>query len=169
MLKTTRIMTIPPGAAGTAETLRVMAVLARDGAADPAVRRVAEEIAGRTFFNGGGLAETVTDLDRWIRLRYRFLEDGDLEVIQTPQLMLEEIYQLGFFQGDCDDVTTFGAAILKALGYVVRLVAIRTNPSNPEFLHVFLEANTPYGWRRLDPTVQPGLIHVSYGSMVEYV
>jgi transglutaminase-like putative cysteine protease len=99
-------------------------------------------------------------IDPWIRARYRYVDDPmDLELVRTPELMLDTLMgPQGFFCGDCDDVATFSAALFRAAGYRVRFVAIRTDPCEPEFLHVYIEVHIEMQWLTFDPTVRPGTL-----------
>jgi transglutaminase-like putative cysteine protease len=64
--------------------------------------------------------------------------------------------RLGYLEGDCDDVSTFYAAIFKALGVPARFVAIRYTPNNPNFEHVFAQAYDGRTWQTFDATVPAG-------------
>lgn len=88
------------------------------------------------------------------------------EIIMTPDASLTCIENNSYFVGDCDDVSTFEGAIFKALGFPVRLVAIRTKSDDDSFYHVFIEVYLGDTWVRFDPTVAPGLIHKEYGRMI---
>jgi hypothetical protein len=60
------------------------------------------------------------------------------------------------------------SAIYKALGYPVRLVAIRYD--SMEFQHVFVEVFlSGDGWVWIDPTVVPHTLHKEIERMVENV
>jgi transglutaminase-like putative cysteine protease len=165
----TRYSSIQRGPAGTRETLRVMGAIARDGAHDRRMQAAAAVMAGESIRAGGDPVQMLRGLDWWIRQHFRYTPDGEIETVKTADVMLDEIQQDGFFRGDCDDVATFLASMAGALGMKARFIAIRTESNDPDFLHVFVEIRTPAGWVRLDPTVKPGLIHVSFANMVEYV
>jgi len=87
------------------------------------------------------------------------------EVIRTPQFMIHTLEERGYFDGDCDDVSTLVASILMTLGYPVRFVAIRAN-GGPEFTHVYVEAWGGFGWQVLDATVAPGTTYEVTERMV---
>ncbi len=78
--------------------------------------------------------------------------------------MLDQFEREGFFEGDCDDVTTLIAALLICYGYPASLVAIRFD--SPEFEHVFVET---VGGSVIDPTVEPWVRHVELERMVVHV
>jgi hypothetical protein len=106
-----------------------------------------------------------TDVDPWVRMHFRYASEP-YEIIFTPQSSLMSIQDHNYFVGDCDDVSTFEGALFVALGFQVRLVAIRTKANDDNFYHVFIEVYLGGDWQRFDATVSPGLIHKEYGRMV---
>ena len=121
-----------------------MQSLARRGASSIVVQAVAYSL----------LDQSLDDIDRWIRFKFVYRPEIE-EIVRTPQFMLKQLDEQGIFEGDCDDISTLYASLLKALHYAVRFVAIRYD-NTPDFKHVFIEAWTGAGWRALDPTVAPG-------------
>ncbi len=105
--------------------------------------------------------------DRWIRGHFKYRPEG-VEVVRTPLFMLDELKRTGYFEGDCDCVSVFYAAVAKLLGYRVRFVAIRY--SDPiEFQHVFVEYFNGNRWIRVDPTAPYGTQHAELERMTENV
>lgn len=132
-----------------------MRLLATKGAQQPLIHNIVRGLS-------------VYDIDAWIREHFRYRPEHE-EVLRTVPHMLGQLVSDGYFEGDCDDVSIFFAACVKAKGNIpVRFVAIRTQRGNPAFLHVFTEVKA-YEWRRFDATVQPGLIHIEHARMTEYV
>ena len=103
-------------------------------------------------------------LDSWIRQHFRYRDEIE-EIVREPAAMLEDLQLLGYVEGDCDDVATFTAAVLRAYGYPAKLVAIRYNAADPEFRHVFVESDGV----RLDATVPEGTQHQEIERMVQDV
>lgn len=130
-------------------TLRRMALLANDAARDPAFREFAFQFPGWR------------DVLSWTLAHFRY-RDEYLEVVRDPRKMLEDVGKRDGFgrvmdlEGDCDDVATFLVAVLKVLGYRVRLLAMRTSESTAEFEHVVAQCFDSGEWITLDPTVSPG-------------
>lgn len=82
----------------------------------------------------------------WVRDNIRFVRDIEgIETLATPQRTLS----LG--QGDCDDQATLVAAILTALGFTTRFVAVGFGPG--QFSHVFAEVQLNGRWIPLETTV----------------
>ncbi len=106
-------------------------------------------------------------MDRWIRSRFRYRKELH-EVVRTPEFMLDELERTGYCEGDCDCISVFYAAIVKALGYRVRFVAIRYSDPT-EFQHVFCEYWNGLTWTRLDPTAPAGTVHFELERMTEGV
>jgi hypothetical protein len=107
------------------------------------------------------------DWDSWVRNHFQYRGEVE-EVVRTPQRMFDDLERLGYFEGDCDDISTLNAAVLFTMGFPVRFVAIRYDGS-PEFLHVFVEFLYRGQWQRMDPTVPPGTIHQEDERMEIYV
>ena len=108
--------------------------------------------------------------DDFVRGAYRF-RDESREVVRTVDFTLNDYLARGVIEGDCDDVATFQAAGIAALGFPVRLVAIRTDPEVADFLHVYIEALDAGQWRRFDPTVQSEIVNseIDFGRMEVFV
>ena len=149
---------------GTRETLIVMKGLAQLAKNSPEMQNF---IPG---FRGYGQKEQLEMLDGFVRRNYAYRPEI-LELIRTPQKMLTDLHERGRMEGDCDDISTFNTSVCYALGLRSRLVAIRTDPANPEFLHVFAECEAAVGsgnaYFRLDPTVSNDQDLVHYGERME--
>jgi transglutaminase-like putative cysteine protease len=146
---------------GTRATLAAMAQLANEAVSDPSFR----------MWVYANVPSTLDGMEAWIRARFRYRPEQE-EVVRTIPFQLDHLAEHGYIEGDCDDVSTFLAAIAKAFGYRVRLVAIRSD--SVEFQHVFVEmqpvgAVLPGAWVRSDPTVVPNTIHKELERMVVYV
>lgn len=107
-------------------------------------------------------------VDEFIRANYRYRDERE-EIVRTPDFMLNDLVRIGYMEGDCDDVSTLYAAFIAALGYPARLVAIRYNPDNPNFEHVFAQAYAGGQWRTFDGTVAPGTVMRAWEEMVEQI
>jgi len=125
--------------------------LAVSGAHDPGILDLTNH------FDGGSL-DGVRAFDQAVRSVYAF-RDENIEMIRDPRLMLADWETRGYLQGDCDDISTFSACVLTAMGVPCRFVAIRTDPSTFDYKHVFVEAwlTDPTieksSWYRVDATV----------------
>ena len=95
-------------------------------------------------------------IDTWLRERFVYVPEA-IETIQAPEYMLNGLNMTGQLRGDCDDITTLHAALLTALAVRTRFIAIRSNPDDPNFDHVYLEAFDDFsGWIPYDVTVPLG-------------
>ncbi len=133
--------------------------LANRGASSLIVQAYAQPFVLDAFLAG---------LDEWVRSHFVYRGENQ-EVIRTPEFMLTQLERDGFFDGDCDDVSTLYASLLKALHYSCRFVAIRPDDS-PDFKHVYIEVwmgkDLGYGWAALDPTVERGTVYHEVERMV---
>ena len=120
------------------------------------------------FVQRSFVASDVVAVDRWIRGHFRYRPDGQNEIVRTPDFMLNELQTTGYFQGDCDCVSVFYAAVLKSLGFRCRFAAIRfSDPSEME--HVFVEFFSGSDWVRVDPTVPVGTVHTELERMTQNI
>lgn len=138
---------IRPGTFGTRDTLRVMVDVARNGAADPAVRGQAEAIV--SFLPGRAHAHEVNAVFLWVRDNIRYLA-GPLgfEQVHAPDVLLETR------QGKCTDQAVLLASLLRSIGYPIRFVAAAY--SMPLlFEHVYVQTMVNGEWVSLDTTLTP--------------
>lgn len=126
----------PPGDGGTYRTLQIMAQLARQAAVDPSIRDRAAQL-----ISGCGRDYRCQDfaLMGWVSSRMRYVNDPEhVETINHPVTWTERrIRQNGFVYGDCDDMSTYLASLLKAVGHNPTLTAIARFKDQP-FHHVYI-------------------------------
>jgi transglutaminase-like putative cysteine protease len=104
--------------------------------------------------------QMLSNVDEFLRSKFVYA-DEKIETLQYPDYMLNGLEMFGRLIGDCDDISTLHAAILTALGFQVRFVAIRSFRENSSFDHVYLEANLNGQWIMYDITLP-------LGTTVEY-
>lgn len=105
---------------------------------------------------------TWQDLMSWVSQNFVYREEGE-EIIRSPQVMLADMGRrdngrIVSLEGDCDDISTFNAAVTCLLHYPSRFVAIRVHEDNPEFEHVFSQCWDLNQWITLDATVKEGTV-----------
>lgn len=140
----------PPGDLGTYRTLGVMGRYANRALEDPLL----VELAQRIIRDVGTQDEPgkIRALRGWLDRATRFLDDPlGVELIRTPRRLILTAYQLGYFEGDCDDVAVLAAALGKAVGLPARYVVVGFEPGGP-FRHVYAELWDGQEWRELDVT-----------------
>lgn len=135
--------------------------MARSAASDPAFIRTAR-------YHG-----SLDGVESWVRRHFVYRDEKE-EVVRDPRFMIGDVGRFDGvryvgLEGDCDDVSTLFAAFSKALNHHARFVAIRYNPSNPNFEHVFTQAYDGRKWRDLDATVQPGTTLEWIENMIEEI
>jgi transglutaminase-like putative cysteine protease len=96
-------------------------------------------------------------IDRFLRERFIYQPEV-IETLQYPDYMLNGLENSGVLVGDCDDISTLHAALLVALDFKVRFVAIRSTPNDPNFDHVYLEVNHGGDWIMYDVTIPLGTV-----------
>jgi transglutaminase-like putative cysteine protease len=117
---------------------------------------------------------TIDVAEGWVREHFWYRDENE-EILRSPDFMLADMGRVDStgrviqLEGDCDDVSTFFAAIGKVLGLPARLVAIRYRADTPNFEHVFTEVYDGGQWRVLDATVRPGTSIQSIEEITENV
>lgn len=156
---------LPEGDAGTRATLQVMAALVRQYRKTMPIRELALDIVHRVpgHKNFSGEAAAITF---WVRDHIRYVRDvNDVETVQTP------LKTLDFGQGDCDDQATLMGALLQAVGFRTRFMAVKLSPSGP-YVHVLTQAHINGDWVPLETTENwaPGSFPIRIaGAMFETV
>lgn len=134
------------GPSGTAQTLKCMARLAREGAKDPGVIQVASSLV-RDCGQYDRVGE-VRALHGFVRDSIRYTNDPvAMELIRTPRAILE----MGV--GDCDDKSILLACLLRCIGRPSRYVAIALR-GTAGFSHVYVETPLGQRWVALE-TIKP--------------
>ncbi len=119
-----------------------MATLSRQGARNEAVQERARDLAP-----GGPAA-----LRQWLNRRFVFVPDPrGVELLKSPDVMLQEWTYRGAISGDCDDAAILAASVALASGYRVRWVVLGFRPGGP-YGHVYAEAWDGQGWQDFDIT-----------------
>jgi len=91
-------------------------------------------------------------VDGYLRDRFVYQSEA-IETLLYPDYMLNGLEISGRLVGDCDDISTLHATLLTALGFPVRFVAIRSTYTDPNYDHVYLEANNDGDWIMYDVTI----------------
>ena len=94
-------------------------------------------------------------VDQFLRSKFIYSSE-EIETLQSPDYMLSNLDNYERLVGDCDDITTLHATILKLLGFQVRFTSIRSVRTNPNFDHVYLEVFTDGKWIPFDITIPQG-------------
>jgi hypothetical protein len=86
----------------------------------------------------------------WLKKRFVYKEDPkEVDSFKSPVYILHEIQSKGYFEGDCDDATMISGALLKAAGFVIRLIAVsRRKEPNAPLEHIAILIEVP-GMRKM--------------------
>lgn len=159
---------IPDGEDGIYKSVEKIAGFIDDRSQFPVVRGAAEEIT-RYCISHDGMCQVRAIYD-FVRTHVRYRNDPeDFEFIKSPAVQLEEIRVNGFTGGDCDDQTALIAALLKSLGFSVRLVVISQKKSQV-LHHIYSDVKLMDRWLSLDSISYHGIIGVRpYATRREYL
>jgi hypothetical protein len=99
----------------------------------------------------------IEKIHEFVLKHVRFVQDPThREVISTPVKMLDDVEDKGRATGDCDELSTFEATLLAALGIMPRF---RFGGEGREIYHVWVQAKYGNRWVDLEPSgyLEPGL------------
>lgn len=92
----------------------------------------------------------VSTIHDFIRQHVRFVQDPTArEAISTPLKFLDDIEYKGRSTGDCDELSTFEASLLAAIGIEPRF---RFGGEGREMYHVWVQALVGNAWVDLEPS-----------------
>ncbi|HXT00353.1 MAG TPA: transglutaminase-like domain-containing protein [Elusimicrobiota bacterium] len=99
----------------------------------------------------------VRSIFKWVLAHFRYVRDPRfLEMFKSPEIVDQEISARGQFQGDCDDVSGYLAALLLSIGYPVKFVVINVVGQGDDFRHIYMKVYLPRskGWMALEATAR---------------
>lgn len=139
---------IPSGHLGIEWTVRRMRRLVNESLGSSLLATTARNIVSRSRSS----TEAAERIRGFLEGSVRFAHDPrGVELLKPPDMMLEELEQLGEAVGDCDDVAVLGAALGRAIGLPARFRLLAFTRGAP-FEHVYTELLTDGGWLDLDTT-----------------
>lgn len=157
-----RVSPLAPGEAGSQDVLGQMVQWIRQADGDPLTAAVVRRILPLPQQDRDAAAET---LRQYLAASWQFVTDDllasgydvrdpedDVEVLHTPHELAQQLLSDGFARGDCDDAAIIGAALGRALGFPVRLVALGFAGEFGPLTHVYAEVWTGRRWVDLDVT-----------------
>lgn len=114
-----------------------MSELVKNGRRSPAIRQKAVELT-QLVAAKDGIGEIGAIFD-FVQNQIRYVRDiENLETIHFPEIVLENA------SGDCDDKSVLLAALLSAIGYPTRFVAV--GPAPETYSHVYVEVKRGRDW-----------------------
>jgi transglutaminase-like putative cysteine protease len=151
----TRLLTVPGGDAGVAQTLRIMQGLAIREA--PLVARLTALLC-----DGMTPLQQLEELHEFARDQVANVDDPPgIEWIQSPAVTLANPL------GDCDDKCTLLASMLHVVGIRKCFVVSSTHPAmRGAFDHVYLRAEVGGSWLACDPKVPHAPVGWEYREAV---
>lgn len=137
------------GDTGIMTTLWAMRAMVDDAIQEgTAVPALARQIVKQAGYLDSAQLRAVFD---YLVKHVRFVADPQgVESVRHPDQMLNEIFRTGTAAGDCDDLATLGAALLRAMGFAACLVVVSARASG-EFHHVLFGARLGASLITLDP------------------
>jgi len=139
--------------AGDVDTkVKILEKLVKDSEKTPIVYQVASLLT-RGLKDELDVVKKIYD---FIQAKVVYRKDAPYtEIFTAPYRMLRDIQMVGYAKGDCDEIATLGASLLKSVGVKVRFVITNTvTAKTEEFNHIFVQCWIPSlrKWINFDPT-----------------
>ena len=136
--------------------MQTIIALIRDSKKIPAIREVAEDVIQNVTERNW--LEEIKALFNYVKANIRYTQDiENVEMVKTPLKHITDIRDRGITYGDCDDATALLGALLVSVGYVVKVVIIKSEKNKENsFNHIYLYAQVPHSntWISLDATAK---------------
>lgn len=124
-----REQTIPWGDGGSYATIARMREIIRAGIRSPRVVETANRIAIQ--FPPRAHVQIAQGIRDWLRERFSFVRDPHgVELVRTPEYLLQRYEITNRIIGDCDDAAVMGCALAMSVGIPCKLVTLAFNKSN---------------------------------------
>jgi len=151
---------IPLGEKGIDQTVGYMSDLIRAGSVWPPLRPLALRIV--TGCNERDFSCMAEKIFQFVQMNMKFINDNfGVETLQTVPYMIGEMRR-GKAHGDCDDFAILNGALLKVLGFQVKIRVLKFVGSK-NYSHVLIVANLRGdGWREFDGSVRSGEVNGAF-------
>lgn len=141
---------LPPGQAGTIQTLALMAKYVQQSQTDLGLIDFANSILAAYKIPAHNDEAKINAIFCYVKSAVTFRKDPyDAELVKDPRRTLQSGY------GDCDDIATVLAALLACVGECPRFAVMKMSKSSPTWEHVYAEVQLGDKWMSLDPTRNP--------------
>ncbi len=140
-----------PGRAGAIQTLQEMKRLIIESIHSQKPRAVAVELIRADHVADPELF--VNALLNWFMVRFNVIDEFE-ELLQSPELLIDNIMEFGSAWGDCDDAAMLAASILASVGAITQICATFPNPDG-SYAHVIVRYKFPRQseFNDFDPTL----------------
>jgi transglutaminase-like putative cysteine protease len=139
------LMSLPEGASGVRETLKLMSALVKGGKKSPAVRTKA--LALTQHLRQKDRFGEIHALWDFVRNNIRYVRDiRNVETVHTPEQILRQE------SGDCDDKSLLLASLLESIGHPTAFWAIGTKPGKFSHVLVLTRVGPNKKWLPLETT-----------------
>lgn len=141
---------LPPGQAGTVQTLDLMAKYVRDSQVDVGLIDFANTVLQAFNVPPRNDKAKIDAIFAYVKAAVTFRKDPyDAELVRDARRTL----QAGC--GDCDDIAVLLASLLACVGECPRFAIMKMSKNSPDWEHVYVEVQLGNKWLPLDTTRDP--------------
>jgi len=127
------------GVVGNLDTIKIMTKMAREGSRHPLVRRLATNILHHANIPSHSYREEARAIGNFVQKNVRYVKDiAGCETIHSPDMMIRQMADVGYFAADCDDMSLLIASMLLSIGMVPRFRAVRFKNTSGSYNHIYV-------------------------------
>jgi len=127
------------GEVGNVDTIKIMTKMAREGSRHPLVRRLATNILNHDKIPSHSYREEARAIGQFVQKNVRYVKDiAGVETIHSPDMMIRQMADVGYFAADCDDMALLIASMLLSIGMVPRFRAVRFRTTSGGYNHIYV-------------------------------
>jgi hypothetical protein len=127
------------GIVGNQDTIKIMTKMAREGSRHPLIRRLATNILNHDRIPSHHYLEEARAIGTFVQKNVRYVKDiAGVETIHSPDMMIRQMSDVGYFSADCDDMALLIASMLLSIGIVPKYRAVRYRAPNGAYNHIYV-------------------------------
>lgn len=127
------------GEAGNRQTINIMSLVARKRSSHPLIRQMALQVLHDKAIESQNHISEAIALGEFVQAKIVYRRDIDnIEQLQDPLKIAQDINARGVAVGDCDDMATFLAALLLSIGAQPKFRAVRYDSNTGHYNHIYV-------------------------------
>jgi len=147
------ISKVGDGIKGNLDTVAVMKKLAQEYSQSALVKRLATNILNYEKIPSHHYLDEARAIGTFVQKNIRYVKDPvGTESLQTPDMMIKMMADVGYAMGDCDDMSLLIATLLMSIGIRPVFCCVRYSDKSQSFNHIYVVVYE----RNITDTMNPG-------------
>lgn len=127
------------GVHGNMDTIKMMRKIAREFSNHPKIRKLALNIIDTYQIPSHEHLREAWAIGDWVQKNVKYVKDiDDIETLHSPLMLIEQIEQMGYTRGDCDDMSLLIATLLLSIGIKPKFRTVRYRQSSGPYNHIYV-------------------------------